>query len=280
MNRKAPKRRLIAAMGRVRAVVRRLGAVPVAVLRRLGSAAAQGYRIDVEFDQAVALGTQADVQIAGVTIGKVVSVGLDRDTGRTKAVLQISPRFAPRPADTRAILRQKTLLGETYVQLSFGNPNGPMLPDGGRLPQAQVAPTVQLDQILSTFDPATRRAFEIWMQQDGIAFTGRGEDFNAAIAALYPFATNVQSVLAVLRRDSAATRTLLADGAQVLARRERVARATAGPDRSREHRLRGHGRTGRIAAGSGARVPGVPDRHAGDGCAREHVCHRRDAARR
>ena len=115
--------------------------------------APQGYRISVEFNQAVQLGTQADVDIAGVTIGKVVSVGLDHRTGLTRAVLQIDPKYAPRPADTRAILRQKTLLGETYVELSFGNPRGPMLHDGAQLPQAQVAPTVQLDQILDTFDP-------------------------------------------------------------------------------------------------------------------------------
>ncbi len=177
----------------------------------------KGYRFSVEFSQAVELGTQADVQIAGVSVGKVVSVGLDRTTGLTRAVIQIEPQFAPRPADTRAILRQKTLLGETYVQLSFGSPHGPVLPDGGRLPQGQVAPTVQLDQILSTFDPVTRQAFETWMQQDGIALTNRGEDFNAALAELYPFATNVQSVLAVLHRDSAATSVLLGDGAQVLA---------------------------------------------------------------
>src|ERR1700739_3650037 len=70
----------------------------------------QGYPITVEFNQAVKLGTQADGDISGVTIGKVVSVGLDHRTGLTRAVLQIDPKFAPRPADTRAILRQKTLL--------------------------------------------------------------------------------------------------------------------------------------------------------------------------
>ena len=176
----------------------------------------QGYRISAEFDQAVQLGTQADVDIAGVTIGKVVSVGLDHRTGLTRAVLQIDPKYAPRPADTRAILRQKTLLGETYVELSYGNARGPMLHDGAQLPQAQVAPTVQLDQILDTFDPKTRRAFETWMRDDGIAFTNRGQDFNDALAELYPFAGNVSSVLAVLQRDNSATSTLLADGGQVL----------------------------------------------------------------
>ena len=177
----------------------------------------QGYRIAAEFDQAVQLGTQANVDIAGVRIGRVVSVSLDHRTGHTRAVLQIDPRYAPRPVDTRAILRQKSLLGETYVQLSLGNPHGPMLHDGAQLAQAQVQPTVQLDQILNSFDPKTRAAFETWMQDDGIAFTNRGQAFNDALAELYPFAGNVSSVLAVLQRDGSATSTLLHDGGQVLA---------------------------------------------------------------
>jgi phospholipid/cholesterol/gamma-HCH transport system substrate-binding protein len=177
--------------------------------------APQGYRFNVEFDQAVQLAEQADVRISGVSVGKVVSKSLDRKTGLTRAVIQIDSQFAPRPIDTRAILRQKTLLGETYVQLSPGTQGAPSLPDGGTLPEAQVEPTVQLDQILSTFDPVTRHAFQVWMQQGGMALTNRGQDFNAAFAYLYPFATNVDAVLAVLNRDSAATTTLLRDGGQV-----------------------------------------------------------------
>lgn len=179
------------------------------------SLGARGYEISAEFAQATELGSQADVRISGVNVGKVISVGLDRRTGLTRAVMEIDSQFAPRPADTRAILRQKTLLGETYIELSPGTPTGRKLPDGAQLPRGQIAPTVQLDQILSTFDPATRRAFETWMQQQGTALTGRGEDLNAALAELYPFATNVDSVLAVLGRDSAATSTLLNDGGQV-----------------------------------------------------------------
>ena len=177
----------------------------------------QGYRITVEFNQAVQLGTQADVDISGVSIGRVVGVSLDHHTGLTKAVLQIDPKYAPRPADSTAILRQKSLLGETYVELSLGNAHGPMLHDGAQLPQAQVEPTVQLDEILGSFDPKTRLAFETWMQDDGIAFTNRGQAFNDALAELYPFAGNVSNVLSVLQRDRSATSTLLNDGGQVLA---------------------------------------------------------------
>ena len=176
---------------------------------------AQGYRFTVEFNQATELASNAEVEIAGVTVGHVTSVGLDHANGLTRAVIQIDHQYVPRPAGTRAILRQKSLLGETYVQLSAGNPHGPKLRDGATLPPGQVAPTVQLDQILNTFDPRTRAAFATWMQQGGIALSNRGQQFNAAFAELYPFATNVNSVLAVLHRQQSATSTLLHDGGQV-----------------------------------------------------------------
>jgi phospholipid/cholesterol/gamma-HCH transport system substrate-binding protein len=190
--------------------------------------ASQGYRFSVEFDQATELAANAQVQISGVPVGRVISVGLDHRTGLSRAVLEINKQFAPRPTGTRAILRSKTLLGETYVELSAGNPNGPQLPDGGSLAQAQVAPTVQLDQIFSAFDPTTRKAFETWMQQGGIALTNRGEQFNAALADLYPFATNVDSVLSVLNRQGAATSALLRDGGQVFSALSRSPSALQG----------------------------------------------------
>lgn len=177
--------------------------------------AAQGYRLKADFSDAVQLAQQSDVRISGVSVGKVVSVSLDRRTGLTRAVLQLDNKYAPRPTDTRAILRQKSLLGETYIELTPGSQTGPKIPDGGTIPRSQIAPIVQLDQILSTFDPATRRAFSTWMQQGGQALTGRGQQFNAAIAQLYPFATNVEAVLNVLNRDDAATSALLSDGGKV-----------------------------------------------------------------
>jgi phospholipid/cholesterol/gamma-HCH transport system substrate-binding protein len=175
-----------------------------------------GYDLTAEFPQATELGVQDDVEIAGVTVGKVIAVAPDPRTGLTRAVLQIDHRFAPRPADTRAILRAKSLLGETYVALSPGDPRGPMLHDGGRLPAGQIAPTVSFAQILNTFGPRTRAAFATWMQDGGRALSGRGEDFNAAVAELAPFGTHVGAVLAVLARDAGATRTLLGQGTVVL----------------------------------------------------------------
>ncbi len=179
--------------------------------------AGQGYLLNAEFPSAVELATQADVRISGVSVGKVISVGLDRRTHLTRAVMEINSQYAPRPANTRAILRAKTLLGETYIELTPGSQHGRKLIDGATLPASQIDATVQLDQILSTFDPKTRHAFQVWQQQYGMAITNRGQQFNEALAELTPFATNVQRVLAVLNHDSVATTTLLRDTGVVFA---------------------------------------------------------------
>ena len=48
-----------------------------------------GYRVNAQFNQAILLGAQSDVRISGVSVGRVESVGLDKQTGLTKAVIQI-----------------------------------------------------------------------------------------------------------------------------------------------------------------------------------------------
>src|SRR5665213_1707876 len=90
----------------------------------------QGYEFKASFTDASQLADQADVRIAGVSVGKVIAKTLDPQGNRTIATIQMANKFAPIHKDARAILRQKTILGETYVQLTSGTPNSPMLKDG------------------------------------------------------------------------------------------------------------------------------------------------------
>ena len=62
---------------------------------------AQGYHIDVSFPDAQDLATQADVRIAGVSVGKVVSTSLDPKGNRTLATLQLQSKFEPIRQDTQ-----------------------------------------------------------------------------------------------------------------------------------------------------------------------------------
>ncbi|HEX2232826.1 MAG TPA: MlaD family protein [Thermoleophilaceae bacterium] len=177
----------------------------------------EGYRVRVQFDDAAQLAQEAEVRISGVPVGRVKKEDLDESTGLTEAVIEIESRYAPLPRDTRAILRQKSLLGETYVELTPGGAAGPRLPDGARLPRGQVSPTVELDEIFRAFDPETRALFSTWLDQQGIAVSRQGQELNDALASLEPFADDVEEVLEVLDEQSGATRGLVRDTGEVFA---------------------------------------------------------------
>src|SRR5215217_995625 len=147
----------------------------------------KGYRVQVGFPEATTLGLEADVRVAGVPVGKLRKKKLDTHSNRTLAELEIDRKYAPLRSDAKAILRQKSLLGETYVELTPGS-SKKTLPEGGRLPDGQVKPTVELDEIFQALDPKTRAAFQRWQQDLAVGIKGRGRDFNDAIGTLPGFA--------------------------------------------------------------------------------------------
>ncbi len=177
----------------------------------------QGYRFDVNFREATSLAQEADVRISGVPVGRVKTKDLDEEGNTTSVEIELDAKYAPIPADTRAILRQKTLLGETYVELTPGTKGAPMVPDGGTLDPGHVSPTVELDEIFRAFDPKTREAFRVWLDQQGRAFGTRGEDINDALGNLAPFAEDTSKVLEILHRHERATQQLVRDTGEVFA---------------------------------------------------------------
>src|SRR3954464_6984470 len=176
---------------------------------------AQGYRFKVSFGEATQLAHEADVRISGVPVGKVKDIETNSTTGRSDATIELKPEYAPLPADAKAILRQKTLLGETYVELTPGSPNARKVPDNGRLATGQVADTVELDEILRAFDPKTRAAFQNWIQTQAQAINGRGQDLNDALGNLAPFAEDTTRVLQILNGQKAGVRALVRNTGEV-----------------------------------------------------------------
>jgi len=175
--------------------------------------APKSYRVDITFDEATQLAVESDVRISGVSVGKVKSIELN-ENGLADATLEIDAKYSPIPTDTEAILRQKTLLGETYVELTPGNGDGPYVPEGGNLAVAQVSDAVQLDEIFRAFDEPTRQAFRTWMVDAAGAFKGRGSDLNDAIGTLDPFVTRGDDLLRILDSQDQALAQLIDDGGQ------------------------------------------------------------------
>jgi phospholipid/cholesterol/gamma-HCH transport system substrate-binding protein len=176
----------------------------------------EGYRFKAAFPEAALLVNEADVRLAGVNVGKVKSKELAPGGRRVIAELELEDEFAPIPRDTRAILRQKSLLGETYVELTPGSRDADVLPDGGTLPGSQVAETVEFEELFSAFNPETRRAFQDWLQEAGVAVGGDyAQDFSDSLGNLAGFAESGADLLEPLDRQRLALRRLVRDTGRV-----------------------------------------------------------------
>ncbi len=205
----------------------------------------KSYRITAYFPEAVQLAVEADVRIGGVSVGKVKSLELapveDRIDGQdlTEAEIEIDPEFAPISTDARAILRQKTLLGETYVELTSGSKATNLddgdqaaapvslgaaannsdaetvgvesIPEDGSLGISQTENQTQIDEIFNALDEQTRASFQRWQQNAAVAIQDRGQDLNDSFGNLGPFLDDASDVLALLRRQKTELQGLVRD---------------------------------------------------------------------
>jgi phospholipid/cholesterol/gamma-HCH transport system substrate-binding protein len=176
----------------------------------------QGYRFKAAFPEASLLVVEADVRLAGVNVGKVKSKELGPGGRTTVAEIEIDNRFAPIREDTRAILRQKSLLGETYVELTPGSPAADDLQEGATLPGRNVQETVELDEVFQAFDPDTRKHFQEWMHEAGIVSSDRfSQDLSDSLGNAAPFFEDGVDLLRPLDEQEVALRQVVRDTGRV-----------------------------------------------------------------
>ena len=158
----------------------------------------KGYQFDVAVPEANQLAVEAEVRASGVPIGKIRGKRKAGRGNRTIVTVELERKFAPLDADARVIQRSKTLLGEKYLEITRGRPGGPALAEGGRLPDAQVQETVELDEVLGILDEDTRSAFRTWQQDLGKAAKPSAQNLNDAFGNLPQFAASGTDLLEVL----------------------------------------------------------------------------------
>jgi virulence factor Mce-like protein len=169
----------------------------------------EGYRIKAQMPESTLLVKEADVRMAGLDIGKVKNLNLQREGG-SEVEMEIDPEFAPLPKDVKAILRQKSLLGQIYIELTPGTRDGPKLDDGDKIEQDAVVEPVELDEIISLFNEETRKNFQGWIREISIAISnGRSEDLSNAIGNLDDFAAAGSKALRILDDEEPALRRLV-----------------------------------------------------------------------
>jgi virulence factor Mce-like protein len=174
----------------------------------------EGYRIHALFQETGLLVPNADVRISGVNVGKVTAV--QARGVNSYVTMDLKQAYAPIPVDARAILRQKTLLGEAYVELSPGTGSGRKFHDGGTIPATQVENTQALDQVLGSFDRPTQRDLQALLDGTATALAGRGQDLNNTIGNLDPAVTELSAVVGALNQQQGDIRSVINNGATVL----------------------------------------------------------------
>ncbi|KIP98495.1 MULTISPECIES: outer membrane lipid asymmetry maintenance protein MlaD [Pseudomonas] len=94
------------------------------------------YKVYAHFDNIAGLTMRAKVTMAGVSIGRVTAIDLDRDSYTGRVTMELDGSVDNLPVDSTASILTAGLLGEKYVGISVGG-DEELLADGGTIHDTQ-----------------------------------------------------------------------------------------------------------------------------------------------
>lgn len=108
----------------------------------------QSYKVYAYFDNIAGLTVRAKVTMAGVIIGKVTAIDLDRDSYTGRVTMEINDQVNNLPEDSTASVLTAGLLGEKYIGISVGGEEA-VLKDQGVIHDTQSA--LVLEDLIGKF---------------------------------------------------------------------------------------------------------------------------------
>lgn len=161
------------------------------------------YTVQAAFNNADNLTGHYQVRVNGRIVGQVLDPRIE--DGQAVVDLQMEPDVGPLPSDTKVEVRPRSPVGVRYVDITPGR-SATLLAEGERIPSSQTAATVQLDEVLGTFDAPTRVRAQQFLRELGAGTAGRGEDLNAVLGRAPSTLRGLDSVAGALveRRGAAA----------------------------------------------------------------------------
>lgn len=143
----------------------------------------------------------SEVRLGGARVGLVQEIQAVRGEGDdppfARLRLGLDPVVQPLPADTRVMVRPRSLLGAKYLDVVPGESEEGLAP-GATLPLEQARPLVEIDEAFQAFDDETARGLQRTITGLGDGLAGRGSSVNQTISSLGRAIAPIERVLGVL----------------------------------------------------------------------------------
>ncbi len=169
------------------------------------------YRVAAHFAESGGIFAGAEVTYRGVTVGRVGSLELT-DEG-VDVMLDIDNSHSEIPSESRALVANRSAVGEQYVELQPETDDGPYLDEGSEIPLAMtetpISTTKFLVDIDRTVNSVNKKSLRTVVSELGAAFKGTGEDLGQIIDTSNSFIRTANDNFDV-------TSALLRDGNTVL----------------------------------------------------------------
>jgi phospholipid/cholesterol/gamma-HCH transport system substrate-binding protein len=149
--------------------------------------------------QSVTPGQGQTVDIAGVPVGEIKRVELEKD--RAVVTMQIKDKYSHMiKRDATMLLRPKTGLKDMIVELDPGTPGTPSVPDGFTVPVSNTRPDVNLDEILSNLDRDTRDYLRLLVAGGGEGLKNNGSATAATLKRFAPLNRDIKTLTGQLSK--------------------------------------------------------------------------------
>ncbi len=170
-----------------------------------------GYDVSAEFTNSGGIFVNAEVTYRGVAVGRVSGLELTEDG--VSVVMTMDPDAPRIPADTRAVVTNRSAVGEQYVDLIPDGPGEPFLAEGSVIPSSRTGIPVPVEELLLNLDrlvgSVDTENLRTLVEELGTAFAGAGDDLTRLI-------DNGDLLLARAQESLPETIQLIIDGRTVL----------------------------------------------------------------
>jgi phospholipid/cholesterol/gamma-HCH transport system substrate-binding protein len=169
------------------------------------------YTVVAHFPDSGGIYQGGEVSYRGVKVGQVGKLKLT--SSGVDVYLDIDKSTSDIPADTLALVGNRSAVGEQYVELQPQTKSGPYLKDGSTIAERDTSIPIATEKLLgdaaTTVDSVDQQALQTTLTELGTAFAGTGQELQTILDTGTSFVTTADKNFDV-------TTALLKDGNKVL----------------------------------------------------------------